>query len=130
MKKFIIVFLTLLISGITGFAQNRIHAWDVEKITSIRVEFTSPEDETEILLFDTRQDMDTILSFLKNVEFRELNGNRIDTEEETKNGSCKIVFQGQRDQVYLFSHSAFIGKTTFLIDTGVLGAFRILVEAL
>jgi len=61
---------------------------------------------------------------LKNVDFRELDGNSIDTEVQTNNWKCKVVFQGQRDQVYLYKNTACIGKTSFLIDGNVIEDFR------
>jgi hypothetical protein len=113
-----------------GSAQNRIHGWDTEKITSIQVELTSPDDETEIHIFNTKQDIDKIISFFKNVDFRELNGNSIDTEVQKNNWKSKLVFIGQRDQVYLYKNTACIGKTSFLIDSTVFDDFRIMVEEL
>ena len=130
MKTLVFVFLISFYSSMNGFAQNRIHGWEIEKITSIQVELTSPNDETEIQIFNTRQDIDTIISFLKNVDFRELEGNSIDTEEQMNNWSCKIIFRGQRDQVYLYKKSACIGKTSFIIDNNVIEDFRIMVKKL
>ena len=124
MKTLVFVFLIIFYSSMNGFSQNRIHGWEIEKITSIQVEFTSPNNEIEIHIFNTKQDIDTIISFLKNVEFRELGGNNIDTKGQTNNWRCKIIFQGQRDQVFLYKNSACIGKTTFLIDNNVIGDFR------
>ena len=130
MKTLVFVFLISFYSSMNGFAQNRIHGWEIEKITSIQVELTSPNDETEIQIFNTRQDIDTIISFLKNVDFRELEGNSIDTEEQMNNWSCKIIFRGQRDQVYLYKKSACIGKTSFIIDNNVIEDYRIMVKKL
>ena len=130
MKTLIFVFLIILCSSMNGFSQNRIHGWEIEKITSIQVEFTSPINEIEIQILNTKQDIDKIISFLKNVEFRELGGSDIYAQEQTNNWRCKIIFQGQRDQVFLFQNSACIGKTTFLIDSNVIGDFRNLIEEL
>lgn len=130
MKTLVFVFLIGYYSIMNGFAQNRIHGWEIEKITSVRVELTSPNDETEIHIFNTKQDIDTIISFLKNVDFRELEGNSLNTEEQMNNWRCKIIFQGQRDQVYLFKKSAYIGKTSFLIDNNVIEDFRIMIKEL
>ena len=130
MKTLVFVFLISFCSSMNGFAQNRIHGWEIEKITSVRVELTSPNDETEIHIFNTKQAIDTIISFLKNVDFRELEGNSIDTEEQMNNWRCKIIFRGQRDQVYLYKKSGCIGKTSFLIDNNVVEDFRIIVKEL
>ena len=111
-----------------GFSQNRIHGWDIEKISSIQVEFTSSNNEKEIQILDTRKDIDKIISFLKNVDFREPGDSNSDVLDQTNKGGYKIIFHGQRDQVYLFENSAFIGKTSFLIDKEVIGDFRKLLE--
>ena len=130
MKALVFVFLIGFCSSMNGFAQNRIHGWNIEKITSIQVELTSPNDETEVHIFSSKKDIDTIISFLKNVDFRELDGNSIDTEEQMNNWRSKIVFQGQRDQVYLNKNSACIGKTSFIIDKNVIEDFRTMVKNL
>ncbi len=130
MKTLVFLFLIICCAILNGFSQNRIHGWEIEKITSIQVEFTSPDNEIEIQIFNTNQDMDKIISFLKNVEFRELDGSNLDTQEQSNNWWCKIIFQGQRDQVYLFNNSACIGKTSFIIDNKVTGDFRNLIEEL
>ena len=130
MKTVVFVICMVFYSGLCGFAQNRIHGWEIDKITSIRVELTSPDEKTETSVFNSRQEIDTIISFLKNVDFRELNGSSINTEEEKINWKSKIVFQGQRDQVYLLKNSACIGKTSFLIDGNVIDDFRNLVKKL
>ena len=130
MKALVFVFLIGFCSSMNGFAQNRIHGWNIEKITSIQVELTSPDDESEIHIFNTKQDIETIISFLKDVDFRDLEGNSIDTDEQMNNWRCKIIFRGQRDQVYLYKKSGSIGKTSFLIDDNVIKDFRIIVKEL
>ncbi|MFB6341164.1 hypothetical protein ACE1ET_05560 [Saccharicrinis sp. FJH62] len=130
MKTLVIAVLIIFCSVLNGFAQNRIHGWDTEKITSIQVDLTSPLDETLVYAFNARQDMDTIITFLKNVDFRELNGNSIDTDGQKNYWRCKILFVGQRDQVYLNKHSACIGKTSFIIDPNVIDDFRKLINGL
>jgi hypothetical protein len=130
MKTLVFVFLIISYIDMNGFSQNRIHGWDIEKITSIKVEFTSSNNEKEIQILDTRQDMDKVISFLKNVDFRELGDSNPDVPEQNNSLRYKIVFEGQRDQVYLFKNSAFIGKTSFLIDKEVIGEFRMLLEEL
>ena len=130
MKTLVFVFLISFYPSLNGFSQNRIHGWEIEKITSIQIELTAPDDETKNLIFNSKQDIDKIISFLKNVDFRTLDGNNIDTEEQLNNWRCKIIFQGQRDQVYLYKKSGCIGKTSFLIDNNVIDDFRTLIKKL
>ena len=74
--------------------------------------------------------MDTIISFLKKVDFRELNSSNLDSLDENHDLEYKISFQGQRDQVYLLKHSACIGKTSFIIDQDVTDDFGMLIREL
>ena len=101
MKTLVSVFLIIFCLSMNGYSQNRIHGWDIEKITLIRIEFSSPNNEQEIQVFNTKQDIDKIISFLKNVEFKEIVDSDIDAFEQPNNQRYTIVFQGQRDQVYL-----------------------------
>jgi len=130
MKTLAIVFLISFYSSMNGITQNRIHGWDTDKITSVQVELTSPDDKIETHIFQTKQDIDTIITFLKNVDFRALEGNRIDTDTQMTNWRSKIIFRGQRDQVYLYKKSGCIGKTSFLIDGNVIDDFRIVLKEL
>ena len=130
MKTLVFVFNIIFCLVVNGYSQNRIHGWDIEKITSIQIEFSSPNTEQEIQIFNTRQDIDKIISFLKDVEFKEIVDSNINALEQPNNRRYKIVFQGQRDQVYLFENSASIGKTSFIIDNKVIEDFGNLVKDL
>ena len=77
-----------------------------------------------------KQDLEAIISFLKEVEFREIDGRTLKVKEPASKEYAKILFQGQRDQVYLFRNIAHIGKTTFLIDSSVLDSFELKLEEL
>ena len=130
MKTTVFVFLIIFCLSMNVYSQNRIHGWDTEKITSIRIEFLSPNTEQEILIFNTKQDIDKIISFLKNVEFKEIVDSNLTDLEQPSNVEYKIVFQGQRDQVYLYENSACIGKTSFIIDSNVIVDFGNLIKEL
>lgn len=131
MKTIITSFFLVFLFQLSVFSQNRICGWETEKIKSIEVKFTSPNNENEINVFNTRQEMDTIISFLKKVDFRILNSSNLDSLEQNDDDmEYKIFFQGQRDQVYLLKHSACIGKTSFLINQNVIQDFNALIKAL
>lgn len=130
MKAIVITVLLVFSFHHNVFSQNRICGWETEKITSIEVEFTSPNNEKEINVFNASHDMDTIISFLKSVDFRELNSSNLDSLKQNNDLEYKISFQGQRDQVYLLKHSACIGKTSFLINQNVIKDFETLIKAL
>ena len=113
-----------------NFGQNRICEWDTEKIIEIRVEYKTKNAEALIYDFKLKTDLDAILSFLKKVEFREVNSSNMDLLEDHPVKEYKISFTGQRDQVYLYGHSACVGKTSFLIDEKVSRDFNNLVKKL
>jgi len=128
MKTLALLILISICSALNGFAQNRIHGWDREKITSVRVELTSPDDITEIQIFSKTKDIDTILTFLKSVAFKDFDAESYAPEKQIGSWKYRMIFQGQHDQVYLYKGSACIGKTTFIIDDKVIEEFRILME--
>ena len=121
--------LLLIVSGLTMslFSQNRICGWETDKITSVAIEFTHPDQEKKMNIFNLQHDIDSIIFFLKEVEFRSFDRSSTGSPDLKDDLECKITFQGQRDQVYLFRHHAFIGKTSFLIDPGVFEDFESLI---
>jgi len=128
MKPLAIVFVIILFCSMKTFSQNRISVWEIEKITSIQVEFKTPNNEKKIEIFKTKLEIDKIMSFLISVEFKDFGDSEIDKQGERDNWKCKIEFEGQRDHVYLFENFAFIGKSSFLIDRGVIEDFRKVIE--
>ncbi|MBN2728780.1 MAG: hypothetical protein JXR53_06105 [Bacteroidales bacterium] len=72
MKTMLISILLLLGLQISGFSQNRIYGWETEKISSVTVEFTSTDHQKETSSFNKQSDIDKIMTFLKNVDFRDL----------------------------------------------------------
>ncbi|MFC2110918.1 hypothetical protein ACFLQ5_00545 [Bacteroidota bacterium] len=128
MKPFVIVLIIIYFTNVNGFAQNRISTWDTEKITSIQVEFKTISNEKKLEIFNTKQEIDKIISFLKAVEFKEFGDSNIDIQKNKNNWKYKIIFEGQRDQIYLFDNFAFIGKTSFLIENKVIDDFKKLIE--
>lgn len=130
MKAIVISVILVFTFHLNIFSQNRICGWETEKITSIEVEFTSSNNKKEINVFNASHDMDKIISFLKNVDFRELNSSNLDSLEENHDLEYRISFQGQRDQVYLQKYSACIGKTSFIINQNVIQDFATLIQEL
>ena len=128
MKPLTIVFLIISFCSMKTFSQNRISTWDIEKITSIQVEFKTTSNEKKIEIFKTELEIDRIMSFFISVEFKDLGDSEIDKQGERDNWKFKIDFEGQRDQIYLFENFAFIGRSSFLIDSGVIEDFRKVIE--
>jgi hypothetical protein len=115
---------------ISVFSQNRICEWETEKISAITVEFTATAHLKEMTTFDKRSEIDKIMTFLKNVDFRVLNSSNRDSLDIKNDKEYRISFKGQRDQVYLRTHSACIGKTSFLINPDVTMNFSALIREL
>lgn len=130
MKTIIISILFIFFIQVSVFSQNRIAGWDTNKISAVTIEFTCLKHEKVMNTFNESHDIDAIISFLKSVKFNELNSSNLDSLEENHKLSYKISFIGQRDQVYLYKHSACIGKTSFLINKNVIKDFEILVNDL
>ena len=129
MKK--LALLTFMcVAFVGGYAQNRNHSWDTGKITSVTVELTSPDDKTSVQVFNEKSEVQAILSFLKEVDFKENTGRTLKVKEPVSKEYGKILFKGQRDQVYLFRKIAYIGKTTFLIEPSVLKSFEQMLKKL
>jgi len=128
MKPLVIVFVIISFCSMKTFSQNRISTWEIEKITSIQVEFKTTSNVKKIETFKTKLEIDEIMSFLISLEFKDFGDSEIDKQGERDNWKYKIDFEGQRDQVYLFENFAFIGKSSFLIDRGVIEDFRKVIE--
>ena len=128
MKTFAFVLMISSLSCLDGYSQNRISAWDAEKITSVQVEYRTSGNEIKVATFNARSEIDRILTFLGAVEFKDFAGSGIDTQAERDKWKYRILFQGQSAQVYLFEKFAFIGRSSFLIDPKVTEDFGRLIE--
>jgi hypothetical protein len=111
-----------------SFSQNRIHGWDIKKITSVKIDFNTNEKLDATHLFNTRKDINAIISFLKEVDFRKFT--KSEERPESSKHYCVLYFRGQRNQVYLFKNFALIGKTAFKTDMKVLQEFQKFVKEL
>jgi len=122
----------LLISGmqLSIFSQNRICEWDTEKISSVSIKFSYKNEEKVKSSFNKTFEINEILNFFKKVEFRPVDSSNRDLLMLSGDEEYKISFSGQRDQVYLQSNTASIGKTSFLIDPSVIKDFSALIQEL
>lgn len=119
MKTIATIFLGVLLLSSIAMAQNRITTWDTGKITAIRAEFTSNNDSIYVTDITTNEAMDSVLTFLRQTEFREYSDKA--REEINTNGPwiIRLSFTGQRDQILFWEDHATIGKTLFIIDKKV-----------
>ncbi len=119
MKTLAIIFFTTITLCFNGFTQNRIQNWDIEKISSIRAEFNSNDGKTYFKEINNKASMDSVFTFLKEIEFREANETVLDKSDILKQWSIKLIFRGQQDQIIFCPDYATIGKTLFSIDRKV-----------
>ena len=121
----------MLSIGMPAVSQNRIASWDAGKITEIRIETRYAIDSASSLTLTSGQAITKVMDFLRNVDFREHHV-LVETAEKKKPEvwKYKLVFTGQRDEVYLFSTFAFIGKTRYTIDASVVSDFRRVLDRL
>ena len=123
-------YLVILFSciGLNGFSQNRISSWDREKITSIWIETRTADEKNEIILFDAKPDLDTIFSFLKKIDFKEIENPGFDIGKIMDQWLIRMSFRGSHDQISFFKDYATIGKTIFSIDKNVIPDLRAMIS--
>ena len=124
MKTLFCVFIVISIYHLNGFSQNRIENWEIEEITSIHVEIKSSGDEIKIETFSSKSEIERIITFLRGVEFIDYDAYNTSANSDTNTWKYRMKFQGQRDQIYLLSNYAFIGKSRFTIDVNVIIEFE------
>lgn len=110
-----------------GFSQNRINEWDIEKISSIKIESKTSTGKIEMIEFEKISVIDTLISFLKHVDFKPVEDITFDKNKVLNQWKYKMTFQGQRDQILFCKDYATIGKTIFSIDKGMIKDFKKLI---
>ncbi|MCF8297059.1 MAG: hypothetical protein K9J13_05880 [Saprospiraceae bacterium] len=129
MKTLVLLLLATFCTQINCISQNRISTWDIEKITSIQLEIRTSSGELESKVFADKEKINKIMNFLQQVDFKEyVVKNEVVHPREHWN--YKIIFTGQRDQIFIYDDFAFIGKTRFLVDKKVSIDFAKLIEQL
>jgi len=115
-----VAFMTILsLLFMTAFSQNRVCEWDIELITSVRVEIRQSDQQPDVVILDERSDIETLLSFLRKTEFKNDDGRNFNKEKIVDQWLVKMIFKGQRDQIFLMTNYATIGKTLFKVDNDV-----------
>ena len=119
MKTAVLILTFLSFIFVNGYSQNRIDEWDIEKITSIQVESRTPDGNTEAIKLLNKSEIDTLLSFLKQIDFKSVAAVNFDRNKILSKWIYRLTFQGQRDQILFCKEYATIGKTLFSIDKKV-----------
>lgn len=107
-----------LLAGCFSDSQDQIHSIDLGKITEINVFFLNANHRIEEVIFTEKDDVREIIDFLRKTEFTQVMNSDLKSREGDAEWSVKLVFKGQRDEIYFFEGNAFIGKSTFLIPDG------------
>ena len=120
MKTLLFIFALGVLISLNGFSQNRINSWDTEKISSILIETRITDDKIEIIKIDKNEDMDNLFSFLKQIDFRQIENLDFDKTQVLSQWIFRMTFHGQPDQIIFCQDYATIGKTIFGIDNKVI----------
>lgn len=93
--------------------------WNFDNMGFIQVDIRLSDGQTEILKITDAEKMNDIVSYLKKTSFTHIS--EVDPEKVKLDGDWKVrlVFDGLRDQIFLFDQHAFVGKTTYVIGEGV-----------
>ena len=127
MKPAVLIITFFSFIFMNGFSQNRINEWDIEKITSIQVESKAGNGKVEMIGFEGISVIDTLISFLKHVDFKPVEDITFDKNKVLNQWKYKMTFQGQRDQILFCKDYATIGKTIFSIDRRVIKDLKMLI---
>jgi hypothetical protein len=129
MKTALLIIAFFSFTFMNGYSQNRINEWDIERITSIQVESKAGNGKVEMIGFDRISVIDTLISFLKLVDFKPVEGITFDKNKALNQWKYKMTFQGQRDQILFCKDYATIGKTIFSIDRRVIKDLKKLISS-
>jgi hypothetical protein len=119
LKPAVLIIACLSFIFMNGYSQNRINEWDIEKITSIQVESKANNGKVEMIEFERISVIDTLINFLKLVDFKTVEDITFDKNKVLNHWIYKLTFQGQHDQILFCKDYATIGKTIFSIDKRV-----------
>jgi hypothetical protein len=109
-------------------SQHCLEHWETEKISSIQVDLKLPDGNTDKLLINDKSKIKHVMDFLLSTNFKPVKDGSLKKALNIDQWTFRLIFKGQRDQIFLFEDFAFIGKTTYLIDENVLDDFKKLIQ--
>ncbi len=122
--RYLFIILLLLFS-LNLFSQSKMDSWKIDKIPSITIE-NKVNDNIEIMWFGDRNEVDTILYYIKNVS------SEIAIIENKKdilnNWIYRITPKGYTDQIIICDEYISIGKTLFKVDSLVIKKFENIIK--
>lgn len=129
MKKVAFILIVFSCFNMNAFSQNRLYSWDLSAISSIQIEIQNDDSKIDVKQFNDKEDIDKIMDFLLKVDFVAYDPNK-DADKIKGEWHYRLIFTGQRDQIYLFENSAFIGKSICIIDKNVVEDFNTLIKGM
>ncbi|MFH1051534.1 MAG: hypothetical protein V1779_11480 [bacterium] len=127
MKIFALILAFITLSSMGVISQNRINSWDIGKISLIQIEIRTNDEKIDTLKIDNRKRIDSIFTFLKQIDFKTIESKEIDKNQILKHWWFRVSFVGNREQIWFCDEFATIGKTLFSIDRNVIRKFKKLV---
>lgn len=127
MKNVVFIIIIFSCFSMNVFSQNRLDTWDLSAISSVKIEIQNEESETNVKLLNDKKNIDQIMAFLLKVDFVAYDSKK-DADKIKGEWHYRLIFTGQRDQIYLFNDYAFIGKSIYMIDETTVKSFKDLIE--
>lgn len=129
MKNVVFMIIVFSCYSMNVFSQNRLHNWELSAIKAIQVEIQKDDSKTDVKVYSNQDDVDQIMDFLLKVDFIAYDADK-DADKMKGEWHYRLIFKGQRDQIYLFNDYAFIGKSIYTIDDSVIDDFKDLLKQL
>ena len=110
-RKFLIILYFLFGAYLSIYAQSRIDGLDAEEIYSIRIIQQSDMGFTDERNISAPEDINRIVSYLKRYNYRDIGLEEInDVSDDRMNWKYQIIFNGWRDEIYIFKDKVDLAK--------------------
>lgn len=107
---------------------HRLETWETENISSIQVEMKQSDGTLKMMNISDKKEIKEVLDFLLQTTFNPYTEGSLIEMPAKDQWTIRLIFEGQRDQIFLFEDIAFIGKSIYLINNRVLIDFKKLLD--
>ncbi len=107
--------------------QHRLEHWKTNKISSIQMDIKQSDGNTDIILILDQSEIKKVMDFLLRTTFEPYAEEPLKELPSKDQWAIRLIFEDQRDQIFLFEEHAFIGKSTYLINKSVVKDFKKLI---
>ncbi len=108
--------------------QHRLEHWKTKEISSIQLDIKQSDGKTDIIMIHDQSEINNVMDFLLRTTFEPYVEESVKEFPAKDQWAIRLIFEGQRDQIFLFEEQAFIGKSIYLIDKNVLEDFKKLLK--